>query len=103
MDTRSPREMPQRPKRKLPLYIPKIMADLIWATTKDSTSVHFGFGHRCHKHGRLFNLEHIRTCNELSGCPDIAKYAQLSRAATTSACGTRRCWPTPSSSTRSLQ
>ena len=77
MDTRSPREMPQRPKRKLPLYIPKIMAELIWATTKDSTSVHFGFGHKCHKHGRLFNLEHIRTCSELSGCPDIAKYAQM--------------------------
>ena len=38
MDTRSPREMPQRPKRKLPLYIPKIMAELMWATTKDSTS-----------------------------------------------------------------
>ena len=37
--------MPAKPKRKLPLYIPKIMADLIWATTKDSTSVHFGFGH----------------------------------------------------------
>ena len=52
------RYMPQRPQRKLPLYIPRIMADLIWATTKDSTSVHFGFGHKC-----LFNLEHIRTCS----------------------------------------
>ena len=76
MDTRSLREMPQRPQRKLPLYIPKIMAELMWATTKDSTSAHFGFGHRCHKHSRLFDLEHIRTCSELTGCPDIAKYAQ---------------------------
>ena len=69
--------MPPKPKRKLHLYIPRIMADLMWATTKDSTSVHFGFGHRCHKHGKLFDLEHIGTCNALTGCPDIAKYARL--------------------------
>jgi len=70
-------EMPPRPKRKLPLYIPRIMTDLMWATTKDSTSIHFGFGHKCHKHGRLFDLEQVRTCSELEGCPDIAKYAQM--------------------------
>jgi hypothetical protein len=70
-------DMPPKPKRKLPLYIPRIMADLIWATTKDSTSVHFGFGHKCHKHGKLFDLQHIGTCNLLSGCPDIAKYAEM--------------------------
>ncbi len=52
------------------------MSDLMWATTKDGTSIHFGFGHRCHKHGRMFDLEHIRTCSEISGCPDIAKYAK---------------------------
>ena len=69
--------MTPKPKRKLPLYIPKIMADLIWATTKDSTSVHFGFGHKCHLHGRLFDLEHIRTFSVLTGCPDIAKYAKM--------------------------
>ena len=56
-------EMPPRPKRKLPLYIPRIMTDLMWATTKDSTSIHFGFGHKCHKHGRLFDLDHVRTCS----------------------------------------
>ena len=44
--------MPAKPKRKLPLYIPKIMADLMWATTKDSMSVHFGFCHKCHKHNK---------------------------------------------------
>jgi hypothetical protein len=70
-------EVPKRSQRKLPLYIPRIMADLIWATTKDSTSVHFGFGHKCRKHNCLFNLEHIRTCSEISGCSDIAKYAQM--------------------------
>ena len=70
-------EMPQRPKRKLPLYIPRIMSDLMWATTKDSTSIHFGFGHRCHKHGRLFDVEHIQNCSEIQDCRDIAKYAQM--------------------------
>ena len=53
------------------------MADLIWATTKNSTSVHFGFGHKCHKHGRLFDLEHIGICDQLNSCPDIAKYAKM--------------------------
>ena len=69
--------MPPKPKRKLPLYIPRIMADLIWATTKNSTSVHFGFGHKCHKHDRLFDLEHIANCDLLKGCPDIEKYAKM--------------------------
>ena len=69
-------EMSKRPKRKLPLYIPRIMSDLMWATTKDGTSIHFGFGHHCHKHGRMFDLEHIRTSSEISGCPAIAKYAK---------------------------
>ena len=69
--------MPQKPKRTLPLYIPRIMSDLMWATTKDSTSVHFGFGHRCHKHGRMFDLEHVRTCNAITGCKDIDKYAKM--------------------------
>ena len=68
--------MPQNPKRKLPLYIPRIMTDLMWATTKDSTSINFGFGHRCHKHGRLIDLEHVRTCSEITGFSDIGKYAQ---------------------------
>ena len=45
------------------------MTDLMWATTKDSTSIHFGFGDKYHKH--------VRACSELTGCPDIAKYAQM--------------------------
>ena len=53
------------------------MSDLMWATTKDSTSVHFGFGHRYHKHGRMFYLEHARTCNAITGCKDIEKYAKM--------------------------
>ena len=70
-------EMAKRPKRKLPLYIPRIMSDLMWATTKGSTSVHFGFGHRCHKHGRMFDMEHFQNCSEIKDCRDIAKFAQM--------------------------
>ena len=47
------------------------MSDLMWATTKDSTSVHFGFGYRCH------DVEHVRTCNLITGCKDIDKYAKM--------------------------
>ena len=53
------------------------MSDLMWATTKDSTSVHFGFGHRCHKNGRMFDLEHIRNYNAISGCKEIDKYVKM--------------------------
>ena len=69
--------MPQKPKRKLPLYIPRIMADLIWATTKNSTSVLFGFGNKRHKHYRLSDLEHITKCDLLSGCPDIQRVSVI--------------------------
>ena len=53
------------------------MSELMWATTKDSTCVHFGFGHRCNKHGRMFDVEHVRTCNAITGCKDIEKYAKM--------------------------
>ena len=46
-------------------------------TTKDSSSVHFGFRHRCHKHGRNFDVEHVRTCSLITGCQDIDKYAKM--------------------------
>ena len=46
------------------------MADHIWATTKLSSSVHFGFGHKFHKHD-------IGNCDLLNGCPDIAKYVKM--------------------------
>ena len=63
--------------RKLPLYIPRIMSDLRWATTKDSTSVHVGFEHRCHKNGRIFDLEYVRTISDITGCKDIDNYAKM--------------------------
>ena len=93
--------MPQKPKRKLPLYTPRIMTDLMLATTKDSTCIHFGFGRKCHKHGRLFDLEHVRTCSELTGCPDIAQYAQMLKGILISASGSRRSSQMPYSNTLS--
>ena len=63
-------------KRKLPLYIPKTLQDVIWATTKNSTCVSFGFGHMCAKHKVLFDVKHVTECDQLEGVPDIGKYAK---------------------------
>ena len=52
------------------------MADMMLATTKDSTSINFGMGHQCEKHGTLFTTEHIDQCDELRGCENIARYAK---------------------------
>lgn len=53
------------------VYIPRIMAELMAATTSNSTSIHFGMGHLCHIHNRLFTLDHIETCDQLTGCENI--------------------------------
>jgi hypothetical protein len=58
------------------MYIPKLLADMMWATTKDSTCVSFGFGHRCLKHKVLFNLDHLASCSEIQGCQNVARYAK---------------------------
>ena len=53
------------PKKLKRIYIPKVLSDLIWATTKDSTSIRFGFGHLCHKHKKMFNLDHLQECDQI--------------------------------------
>ena len=30
----------------------------------------------CQKHRRLFDLEHLRVCDEIEGCPDIQRFAK---------------------------
>ena len=40
-------------------------------------SKNVNFGHKCHKHDRLLDLEHIANCDLLRGCPDIEKYAKM--------------------------
>ena len=65
--------LPRREK----VYIPKVMIDIMHATTTNSTSVHFGTDHMCKKHQTLFNLEHIEKCEHLSGCQDVRKYANM--------------------------
>ncbi len=57
--------------------MPKIMYEMMLATTSNSTSVHFGMDHMCHKHKQLFTLDHIESCDSLTGCGDIRKYANM--------------------------
>lgn len=63
-------------RRRIPLYIPKILQDVIWASTKNSTCVSFGFGHMCTKHKVLFDVKHVTECDQLHDVPDIAMYAK---------------------------
>ena len=51
------------------------MAEMMQATTANSTSIHFGFGHWCETHNCLFNLEHIQNCDQFTGCESIPVYA----------------------------
>jgi hypothetical protein len=30
----------------------------------------------CQKHKKLFDLEHLRTCDQIEGCPDIGRFAK---------------------------
>ena len=46
------------------------------ATTRDSTDVHYGFGHMCQKHRRLFDLQHLEQCDQIEGCPDVGRFAK---------------------------
>ena len=47
------------------MYIPRMLANMMWATTKDSTCMSFGLGHRCAKHNTILNLDHLITCSEI--------------------------------------
>jgi len=66
--------------KKEKLYIPRVMAETMLAATANSTSTHYGFGHMCMKHNKLFTLEHIETCDEMSGCTNIRRYANRLRS-----------------------
>ena len=57
------------------MYIPRVMAKMMLATTANSTSIHFGMGHLCHKHNKIFNLDHIEECDVLQNCGKIREYA----------------------------
>ena len=56
--------LPRRDK----IYVPRVMINMMQATTANSTSIHYGTDHMCKKHQVLFNLEHIEKCDSLSGC-----------------------------------
>ena len=65
----------KRLPRKEELWIPKNMYSLMLAVTANSTSVHFGMNHLCKKHNQLYTLDHLESCDALSGCQDIRMYA----------------------------
>ena len=52
-------------KREEKLYMPRVMAKMMLATTANSISIHFGMGHLCHKHNKIFTLDHIEECDVL--------------------------------------
>ena len=56
--------LPRREK----FYVPKIMTDMMLATTGNGTSIHFGMNHLCLTHNKLCTLEHIGECDRLSDC-----------------------------------
>ena len=56
--------LPRREK----FYVPKIMTDMMLATTGNGTSTHFGMNHLCLSHNKLYTLEHIGECDRLRDC-----------------------------------
>ena len=51
------------------------MAKMMLATTANSTSIHFGMGHQCHSHNKIFTLEHIHECDALVNCKKIRDFS----------------------------
>jgi hypothetical protein len=51
------------------------MAKMMLATTPNSTSITFGMGHLCHKHNKLFTLEHTGECDALTGFERIREFS----------------------------
>ena len=45
--------------------MPRVMAKMMLATTANSTSIHFGMGHLCLKHDKIFTFDHIEECDVL--------------------------------------
>ena len=45
------------------------------STTANSTSIHFRMGHLCHKHNKLFTLEHIEECDVLTNCQNVREFS----------------------------
>ena len=54
------------------LYVPRVMAEKMLATTAKSNSIHFDVGHMCHKHNQIFTMEHVEDCDGLLGCNNIS-------------------------------
>lgn len=57
--------------RRRNLYVPKLLADMMWAVTRNSTTLHYGTHHRCLRHNRYFDLAHLKECDLLHNCEGI--------------------------------
>ena len=48
---------------------------MMLATTTNSTSIHFGMDHMCHRHNILFTLEQIEQRDAVFNCKKIREYS----------------------------
>jgi hypothetical protein len=59
------------------LYMPRVMAKMMLATTANITSIYFGMGHLWHKHTKIFTLDHIEECDVPYNFKKIREYANI--------------------------
>ena len=55
--------------------MPRVMAKMMLATTTNSTSIHFGMDHMCHKHNQLFTLKRKVEYDALVNCNKIREFS----------------------------
>ena len=55
--------------------MPKIVSDLMLASTKGSTSIYFGHKHHCCKHMTPITLEHLENCDLFTEQENLRTYA----------------------------
>ncbi len=53
------------------------MAEMMYTNTNNSTSNHFGMGHMCTRHQCLYDLHHIKVCDQLTGVERIPEFAKM--------------------------
>jgi len=54
------------PKRQK-IYLPKVMTDLMWALTSNSTKVHYKEAEICIRHNMTLDTTHITECDCFRG------------------------------------
>lgn len=62
--------------RKGSFYIPKVMANVIWAASRNSTVVNWGLKHHCTTHNRTVDINHLQSCALLDSVPEIKAFVE---------------------------